>query len=99
VPKGSLALTSLLHDRKGSRDTLFNGLWNRPELSPRDRSIITISVLITRDQAAALPAYLKLSLDSGVKPSEISEIITHLAFYGGWGNALSAVSATKDVFV
>jgi alkylhydroperoxidase/carboxymuconolactone decarboxylase family protein YurZ len=81
-----------------SRDTLFDGLWNRPELSPRDRSIITISVFITRDQTAALQAYLRVALDSGVKPSEISEIITHLAFYAGWGNALSAAPATKDVF-
>jgi 4-carboxymuconolactone decarboxylase len=81
-----------------SRGILFDGLWNRPDLSPRDRSIITISVLITRGQTAALPAYLSLALDSGVKPSEISEIITHLAFYAGWGNALLAVPATKDVF-
>jgi 4-carboxymuconolactone decarboxylase len=82
-----------------TRDTLSDGLWHRPGLSPRDRSIVTLAALIARDQIALLPPYLKLALDSGVKPSEISEIITHLAFYSGWGNALLAVTVTKDVFV
>jgi 4-carboxymuconolactone decarboxylase len=81
-----------------TRDALFDGLWKRPELSLRDRSLITLAVLITRNQTALLPPYLKLALDSGVKPGEISETITHLAFYSGWGNALSAVPATNDVF-
>jgi 4-carboxymuconolactone decarboxylase len=45
-----------------------------------------------------MPFYLNIALDNGVKPAEISEIITHLAFYAGWGNAISAVAVTKDVF-
>jgi 4-carboxymuconolactone decarboxylase len=73
-------------------------LWKRPGLSPRDRSIVTLSVLVARNQPAELPHYLGLALDSGVKPGEISELITHLAFYSGWGNAMAAVAATKDVF-
>jgi 4-carboxymuconolactone decarboxylase len=81
-----------------TRDTLFGGLWQRPELSPRDRSIVTLAALIAREQTALLPHYLNVALDSGVKPSEISEIITHLAFYAGWGNALSAVPVAKEVF-
>ena len=82
-----------------TRDTLFDGLWQRPGLTPRDRSLVTLAALITRQQTALLPPYLNLALDSGVKPAEISEIITHLAFYAGWGNALSAIAVTKDVFV
>jgi 4-carboxymuconolactone decarboxylase len=78
--------------------TLFGGLWRRPDLSPRDRSIITLAALIARNQTIELPDYFNLALDSGVKPSEISEIITHLAFYSGWANAMSAVPLAHDVF-
>ncbi len=73
-------------------------LWNRPGLTPRDRSIVTIAALIAANQAVAMPQYFNLALDNGVKPSEISEIITHLAFYSGLPNALSAVAAAKQVF-
>jgi 4-carboxymuconolactone decarboxylase len=78
--------------------TIFGNLWRRPDLSARDRSIVTLSALIARNQTAVLPRYLGLALDSGVKPSEVSGIITHLAFYSGWANAMSAVSAAKAVF-
>jgi 4-carboxymuconolactone decarboxylase len=78
--------------------TLFGNLWRRPDLSPRDRSLVTLAALIARNQAAEFPRYLDLALDSGAKPGEISEVITHLAFYSGWGNAMSAVSAASDVF-
>lgn len=77
---------------------LLGDVWKRPGLGPRDRSIATLAVLIARNQTIALPQYLHLALDSGVKPSEISGIVTHLAFYTGWGNALAAVAAAKDVF-
>jgi 4-carboxymuconolactone decarboxylase len=77
---------------------LFGSLWKRPELSMRDRSIVTLAALITRQQAAELPRYLELALDNRVTPAEISEVITHLAFYAGWGNAAAAVTVTKDVF-
>lgn len=83
---------------KYQHDTLFGDLWKRPGLSAHDRSIITLSALITRNQTAELTEYLNLALDNGVKPSEVSEIITHLAFYAGWGNAMAAVAVTKDVF-
>src|SRR3989441_5080505 len=74
-------------------------LWKRPGLTPRDRSIVTIAALIARNQTIEMPYYFNLALDNGVKPREISEIITHLAFYSGWPNAMSAVAVTKDVFV
>ena len=73
-------------------------LWKRPDLSPRDRSIITVAVLIARNQTIEMPYHFNLALDNGVKASEISEVITHLAFYSGWANAMSAVAVAKDVF-
>ena len=83
---------------KYTEGPLLNGLWKRPGLSPRDRSIITVSVLIARNQAIEMPYHFNLALDNGVKPSELSEIITHLAFYSGWANATSAVAVAKEVF-
>lgn len=83
---------------KYTRDALMDDVWKRPGLMPRDRSLVTIATLIARNQAAELPYYFKLALDNGVKPAEISEVITHLAFYSGWGNAMSAVSAAGGVF-
>jgi len=73
-------------------------LWKRPGLTPRDRSIVTIAALIARNQTIEMPHYFNVALDNGVKPSEIFEIITHLAFYSGWANAMSAASVAKDVF-
>lgn len=73
-------------------------LWKRPALSPRDRSIVTVAALIARNQTGEMPRYFNFALDNGVKPRELSEIITHLAFYSGWANAMSAVSVAKDIF-
>lgn len=56
-------------------DVLLGHLWNRPQLSQRDRSIVTLSVLIARNQSAELPYYVDLALDSGLEPGEISELI------------------------
>ena len=73
-------------------------LWKRPDLAPRDRSIVTLAAMIARNQTIEMPYHVNLALDNGVKPREISEIITHLAFYSGLPNAMSAVAVTKDVF-
>jgi len=73
-------------------------LWERPGLSPRDRSIVTLAALITRGLADELRPQIERALDSGVKPTEISEIVTHLAFYAGWGNASAAARAAAPVF-
>jgi 4-carboxymuconolactone decarboxylase len=73
-------------------------LWKRPGLAPRDRSIVTLAAVIARHQTIEMPRQLALALDHGVTPREISEIITHLAFYSGWGNATAAVKAAKEVF-
>ena len=81
-----------------TNDVVLGDLWKRPQLSVRDRSVVTLSVLIARNQSTELPFYLDLALKSGLKPGEISEIITHLAFYSGWANATAAVKVTNAVF-
>jgi 4-carboxymuconolactone decarboxylase len=73
-------------------------LWKRPGLSQRDRSIVTLTALIAKNQTIEMARYTNLALDNGVKPREISEIITHLAFYSGWGNAAAAAAIVNDVF-
>jgi 4-carboxymuconolactone decarboxylase len=83
---------------KYRQDTVFGDLWKRPGLNYRDRSIVTLAALITRNQTAELGEYLDFALDNGVKPAEVSEIVTHLAFYAGWGNATAAAAIVKDVF-
>ena len=83
---------------KYAQGTLLGDLWKRPGLAPRDRSIVTLAALIARNQTIELDYYLDLALDNGVQAREISEIITHLAFYAGWANAMSAVAVAKDVF-
>ena len=81
-----------------TRDVIGEGLWKRPELSPRDRAMVTVAALIARSQTIGMLHYFNLALDNGVKPGELSEIITHLAFYSGWSNALAAVAIAKDIF-
>src|SRR5438034_950262 len=83
---------------KYTQGRLLGDVWKRPGLAPRDRSIVTLAALIARNQTIEMPFYLNLALDNGVKPREISEIITQLAFYSGWANAMSAVVVAKDVF-
>ena len=80
------------------RGRLFDDVWKRPGLVSRDRSIVTVAALIARNQTIEMPYYFSLALDNGVKPSEVSEIITHLAFYSGWSNAMAAVAVAQDVF-
>jgi 4-carboxymuconolactone decarboxylase len=81
-----------------TKEALMHGLWKRAELSPRDRSIVTVAALIARMQSNEMPYYFALALDNGVKPGELSEIITHLAFYSGWPNAMAAVSVAREIF-
>jgi 4-carboxymuconolactone decarboxylase len=81
-----------------TQNRLLGDVWKRPDLAPRDRSIVTLAVLIARNQTIEMPYHFNLALDNGVQPREISEIITHLAFYSGWANAMSAVAAAKNVF-
>jgi 4-carboxymuconolactone decarboxylase len=84
---------------KYTQDAIENDLWKRPALSSRDRSIVTVAALIARIQTVGMLHYFNRALDSAVTPGELSEIITHLAFYSGWSNAFSAVAIVKDIFV
>ena len=81
-----------------TQETLLGEVWSRPGLAPRDRSLVTVAALIARNQTIEMSYHFALALDNGVKPAEISEIITHLAFYSGWPNAMAAVAVAKDVF-
>ena len=77
---------------------LYEDVWKRPGLWRRDRSLVTIATLIARNQVLPLNYYFGQALDNGVKPGEISEVITHLAFYSGWANAFAAIGPARDVF-
>lgn len=81
-----------------TQNRLLGEVWKRPGLAPRDRSIATLAALIARNQTIEMPFHFNLALDNGVTPREISEMITHLAFYAGWGNAMAAVAVARDVF-
>jgi 4-carboxymuconolactone decarboxylase len=78
-------------------DLLIGEIWSRPGLSKRDRSLITISVLTALARGDALHAHLNRALDNGVTRDEILEMITHVAFYGGWPTAMSAAGIARKV--
>lgn len=84
--------------RNYTTEGLFGQVWSNDALTARDRSLVTVAVLITRNQNDELAAYIGRALEAGVTPAEISETITHLAFYAGWSNAMSAVDAAAEAF-
>jgi len=77
---------------------LFGDVWARPQLSPRDRSLVTVSALVAMNRPDQLRSHLALALANGVTRQEIIEAITHLAFYAGWPSAISAVTTAREVF-
>ena len=79
-------------------DVLFGDIWERPELSKRDRSLITVAALITAGSTEQLVGHLRRAKDNGLSESELKETIIHLAFYAGWPRAMSAVTVAKQVF-
>ena len=79
-------------------EVLFGDVWRRPELSPRDRSLVTISVLIATGKPAQLAGHLSRALDNGVQPSEASGLLAHLAIYCGWPSAVSALDVYDQVY-
>lgn len=81
-----------------TQEVLFGDVWKREELSPRDRSLVTLSSLVANGQAGQMNAHINRGLDNGLKPIEIVGIITHLAFYTGWPNAMSSVGVAREVF-
>jgi 4-carboxymuconolactone decarboxylase len=96
APPDMRTLTPALADY--TDDVLFGDVWKREGLSPRDRSVVTVSALIAGGRMAQLTGHTNRALDNGVKPGEITAIVTHLAFYSGWPNSVSAISVIKDVF-
>lgn len=78
-------------------DVLFAGVWERPELSPRDRSLITVAALVALGRDAQLTGHLLRALDNGLTLDQLAEAITHLAFYAGWPAAMSAVGVLASV--
>jgi 4-carboxymuconolactone decarboxylase len=79
-------------------DVLFGDVWKRPGLSPRDRSLITVATLVALYRTNELPFHLGFALRNGVTKDELTELITHLAFYAGWPSASSAVGIARKVF-
>lgn len=79
-------------------DVLFGDVWERPGLSKRDRSLITVAALIALYRTNQLPGHLQRALANGVTQDELIEAITHLAFYAGWPSAMTAAQLAKDVF-
>jgi 4-carboxymuconolactone decarboxylase len=79
-------------------DVLFGDVWNRTELSPRDRSLITVVTLIALYRTNEMPYHMKKALENGLRREELIEMITHVAFYAGWPPANTAVAIAKRVF-
>ena len=81
-----------------TQEVILGDLWRRPSLTPRERSIVTVSVLIARGQTIEMPEQFATALENGVEPRQLSEVITHLAFYAGHANAVAAALMARDVF-
>ena len=96
APRNMQAIAPALADYTDR--VLFGDVWVRPELAPRDRSIVTLSVLIATGKTAQMTSHLGRGLDNGIKPSEVAGMVTQLAFYTGWPNAVSALNEVEKVF-
>jgi 4-carboxymuconolactone decarboxylase len=77
---------------------LFDEVWERDDLSKRDRSLITVAALVATGKAEQLTFHLDYARQNGVTETELKEAITHLAFYTGWPNAMSAMTVAKRIF-
>ena len=81
-----------------SETVLYGDVWERPGLSKRDRSLITVAALTAMGRSDQLPGHLERALGNGVTREEIGELITHLAFYAGWPAAMTAGRIARQVF-
>ena len=79
-------------------NVLFGDVWERPQLSKRDRSLATVSALVAMNRPDQLRSHLVRARENGLTQEELVETITHLAFYSGWPNAVTAISVARDVF-
>lgn len=80
-----------------TKDVLFGDIWQRPDLSPRDRSLITCAALVALGKTEQMEGHFPRALRNGVTKAELVELITHLAFYAGWPNAVSAMTRARAV--
>lgn len=79
-------------------DVLYGDVWARPGLSPRDRSLVTVSALIAMNRPDQLRSHIARARASGISKEQIIETITHLAFYAGWPSAVTAIGVAREVF-
>jgi 4-carboxymuconolactone decarboxylase len=79
-------------------NVLYADVWERPELSKRDRSLATVSALIALNRPDQLRSHLRIARENGVTQEELVETITHLAFYSGWPNAVTAIGIARELF-
>jgi 4-carboxymuconolactone decarboxylase len=79
-------------------DVLFGDIWERPGLSKRDRSLITVATLVALYRTEQMASHMKRAIDNGVTVEELVEAITHIAFYAGWPNAMTAITTAKKLF-
>lgn len=78
-------------------EVLFGDVWARPGLPVRERSLVTVAALVTQYRPDQLRSHLNRAIDNGISPDELTEVITHLAFYAGWPSAVSAVQVLRTV--
>ena len=79
-------------------NVLYGDVWERKQLSKRDRSLATVSALIALNRPDQLRFHLQRAVENGVKKEELVEVITHLAFYSGWPNSVTAATVAREVF-
>jgi len=80
-----------------TEDVLFGDVWERPQLSKRDRSLITCAALVATGKTEQMSFHFPRAIENGVTRDEIVELITHLAFYAGWPSAMSAMGRAKEL--
>ena len=78
-------------------DVLFGDVWERPQLAPRDRSLVTVAALVALYRTDQMASHMRRALDNGVTTEELAELITHLAFYAGWPCAVTAITTLRGV--
>ena len=84
--------------REVANELIYGDIWERPQLSKRDRSLITVAALTAMYRSDQLKGHIERALANGVTKEEIGEIITHMAFYAGWPTAMTAARIAKGVF-
>jgi len=80
-----------------SDEVLFGDVWERPQLGKRDRSLVTCAALVALGKTEQMGFHFPRAIENGVSADELVEMITHMAFYAGWPNAMSAVTKAREL--